>query len=455
MENDLWINKYRPTQISQIVGNKIQIDQFLNWLNNINISKKLTVIISGYQGIGKTLIIKLVLEENGYNVRIINPNEIKDHRLYDDFNDYHNFSNSIYSKISFNKNNFNKIALIFDETENITLTNEKKYILDIYKENNKSKNFPLIFISNNRHSKLLYDLKKGCTEIIFTRPSYDELKPLIIDIYNKEGIKLENYDSLINKIIQFSQFDIRRLINLLQELSFHLKDNNILYETDINSFIEKSREKNIDIGLFESTEKVLNNYLDYETLIKLYENEKVLLPLMIHENYFKKILKQTSLPFDEIMNIMIKVSDSISKGDNVETSIYTDQNWYLQNIHGFYTCINTSFWINKNNSHDLLYDDIKFSSDLNKTSLKNINKKNIMNLSKLINNKTNQEILMLNKICNHLIKKHNDYILINILNKYNKNIGIKEIELYLKIDKTTEFNVLESKEKKRLLKHIK
>jgi len=125
MENDLWINKYRPTQISQIVGNKIQIDQFLNWLNNINISKKLTVIISGYQGIGKTLIIKLVLEENGYNVRIINPNEIKDHRLYDDFNDYHNFSNSIYSKISFNKNNFNKIALIFDETENITLTNEK------------------------------------------------------------------------------------------------------------------------------------------------------------------------------------------------------------------------------------------------------------------------------------------------------------------------------------------
>ena len=167
MENDLWINKYRPTQISQIVGNKIQIDQFLNWLNNINISKKLTVIISGYQGIGKTLIIKLVLEENGYNVRIINPNEIKDHRLYDDFNDYHNFSNSIYYKISFNKNNFNKIALIFDETENITLTNEKKYILDIYKENNKSKNFPLIFISNNRHSKLLYDLKKGCTEIIF------------------------------------------------------------------------------------------------------------------------------------------------------------------------------------------------------------------------------------------------------------------------------------------------
>ena len=30
----------------------------------------------------------------------------------------------------------------------------------------------------------------------------------------------------------------------------------------INEFIEKSREKNIDIGLFDSTEKILNNYLD-------------------------------------------------------------------------------------------------------------------------------------------------------------------------------------------------
>ena len=45
---------------------------------------------------------------------------------------------------------------------------------------------------------------------------------------------------------------------------------------------------------------------------------------------------------------MIKISDSISRGDNIETSIYTDQNWFLQNIHGFFTCINTNFWINNN-----------------------------------------------------------------------------------------------------------
>ena len=61
----------------------------------------------------------------------------------------------------------------------------------------------------------------------------------------------------------------------------------------------------------------------------------------------KKILNKTKDSWDNIIYNIVKVSDSISRGDDIETSIYTDQNWYLQNIHGFYTCLNTSFWINK------------------------------------------------------------------------------------------------------------
>lgn len=451
---DLWINKYKPTTINHIIGNTTQINNFKDWISNLSSNKSQGIIISGNQGLGKTLTIKLILDELGYIPRIINPNEIKDHRIYDDFNDYYNFINSVYSKINFNDKKNTKIALIFDETENITLTSEKKYVMDIYKDNNKSKSFPLIFISNNQHSKLLNDLKKGCKEIIFTNPSNQELKLLIKKISDFENISWAN-DLLMDKLIMFSQNDIRRLINLFQELSYHLTNGKIT-ETNMNEFIEKSREKNIDIGLFDSTERILNNYLDYETIIKLYESEKVLLPLMIHENYLKKILNKSKDSWPNIINNIVKVSDSISRGDNIETSIYTDQNWYLQNIHGFYTCLNTSFWINKNKSnYKIEKDDIKFSSDLNKTSLKNINRKNIVNLSKIINNKSNQEILMLNKICNHLIQECREDELIKILNGYNKDISIKEIELCLKIDKTTEFNTLASKDKKRITKQIK
>ena len=455
--SDLWINKYKPTNINQIIGNTMQIDTFKNWIGNLSTNKNQSVIISGNQGLGKTLTIKLILESLNYIVRVINPNEIKDHRIMNDFNDYYNFLNSIYSKIQFdNTNNKNrKLALIFDETENITLTSEKKYIIDIYKENNKSRSFPLIFISNNQHSKLLNDLKKNCTEIIFTNPSIPELKQFIKKISLKENLTWES-DNIIEKLISFSQNDVRRLINLLQELSFHISNEKIT-SNKINEFIEKSREKNIDIGLFDSTSRILNNYLDYESIMKLYESEKVLLPLMIHENYLKKILNKTKDSWSNIITNIVNISDSLSRGDNIETSIYTDQNWYLQNIHGFYTCLNTSYWINnKSQSSKYMIEptDIKFSSDLNKTSLKNINRKNIINLSKIINNKSNHEILMLNKICNHLIQNNMENEIIKILNGYNKDISIKEIELCLKIDKTTDFNTLCSKDKKRITKQI-
>lgn len=454
--NDLWINKYKPTNINQIIGNLPQIKKFKDWLCNLSSTKNQSIIISGNQGLGKTQTIKLILDELGFIPRIINPNEIKDHRIYDDFNDYYNFANSIYTKINLSEQKHKKIALIFDETENITLTSEKKYIMDIYKENNKSKSFPLIFISNNQHSKLLNDLKKGCVEVVFIIPPISELKQLVKKISLMENITWES-EHLIEKLIIFSQNDIRRLISLLQELSYHLTLGKVT-EDSINEFIDKSRKKNIDIGLFDSTKRILNNYLDYETTIKLYESEKVLLPLMIHENYLKKILNKSKDSWSNIISNIVKVSDSISKGDNIETSIYTDQNWYLQNIHGFYTCINTSFWINKsksNNNYKINSENIKFSSDLNKTSLKNINRKNIINLSKIINNKSNQEILMLNRICNHLIQENREDELIRILNGYNKDISIKEIELCLKIDKTIEFNTLTSKDKKKIIKQIK
>ena len=440
----LWINKYKPSKIEQIIGNTDKINFIFEWLEKLNNNQ--TIIISGAEGIGKTLTVELILKKMGYIVRIINSNDIKEHRNYNDFDDYYNFSNSVYSKINFGKNK--KVALVIDEIENITLTNEKKFIIDIYKENNKNKSFPLIFISNNQHSKLLNELKKLCTELIFSVPSIEDIRKLAFTICDNENIKFTP-SKIIDDIINFSQYDIRRLINLLQEISYHAVNGKITKQ-QLTEFISKSNDKNNKIGLFESTSKILNNYLNYETTIRYYETEKVLLPLMIHENYIKRILFKSK----NLCNNLLNISESLSHGDNIETSIYTDQNWYLQNIHGFFTCVNTSYWINKYPSEFKMDDNIKFSLDLNKTSLKNINRKNILNLSKIINNKSNLEILMLNKICNHFIENNKESEIIKILNGYDKDINIKEIELCLKIDKTTDYNKLASKDKKRITKSI-
>ena len=221
----LWVNKYRPKYLNEVIGNKDQIDNIKKWILNLNTNKNQAIIISGIHGIGKSLTIKLIFEELNYLIRIIYPNEIKDHRIFDDFNDYYNHQNSIHSKINFKNDNKKNLVLIFEETENITLTSEKKYIMDIFKENNKKKCFPLIFISNNQHSKLLNDLKKNCDEIHFNSPIKQEFLKLIKFICNNEKIKIsDNYG--LDILIDFCQKDIRRLINLLQEFSFNFNEIN-------------------------------------------------------------------------------------------------------------------------------------------------------------------------------------------------------------------------------------
>jgi replication factor C subunit 1 len=443
---DLWINKWTPKCINDIIGNKQAIKRIDEWLSNFDNTNINNLIISGNHGIGKSLTIKLLLQKYNFYTKIIYPDDIKNYRLNNDFSDFYNFDTSIKHQMKFTNNSSKKLALIFDDTECISLSSERKFIMGIHKDNTKKKIFPLIFISNNNHSKLLNDLKKNCLEVKFYTPSSFDIIKLIKKICKKEKIIVKEPQSVM-KLIEFAQNDIRRLINLLQEYSYCFSE---ITEKNITNFINNSLKKKIDIGLYDSVLKLINNYNEYDEIFQLYESEKVLLPLMIHENYYKKTFsKLNKFSFNEQLDQAINISDSLSKGDNIETSIYTDQNWYLQNIHGFYTCLDTSFWINYSNEQ-LSSAKIKFSADLNKTSLKNINRKNISNLTKIVSKKSIHEILMLCKLTNKLLNKNKSKIIIDILKKYKKDIDIKDIELCLKIDKTIDFIVLSTKDKKEI-----
>ena len=148
------------------------------------------------------------------------------------------------------------------------------------------------------------------------------------------------------------------------------------------------------------------------------------------------------------------VTDSISVGDVIETNIYTDQNWFLHDIHGFYTCSRTSYHINKEcnlrSSKDIT---MKFSSDLNQTSLKNINKKQITNLQKIFTYKSFNDIININKIIYNLVQEGKIYEVYEIMKDYDTNI--KTIETLIKIDKTLPKLAISQKYKKIFNNYVK
>jgi len=436
-----WIDKYSPTNTNKINNNKEIIKEIRTWLENFykKENENSCIVLMGVHGIGKTHIIKLLVKECGYN------------EIY--FNSYTSKKEPAISSRVMNFYNSRSIAnkykhcVIIDESETISLTSEKNAISDMYKENNIKKHFPLIFITTNtQHNKFISDIMKFSLTFTLKKPTYDHFKKLLNKIEKSEKFKLEN-EKAVKKVIEFSQYDYRRFLIVLQDIYFTFKKKVIEYK-NIKTFLSNNQKKDEEISLFDATKFALQKYSSFTELQHLYMNEKVLLPLMIHENYINFMFSKYECRNNDIyIKIMKNVSNSISWGDVIETSIYTDQNWFLQeNIHAFYTTVNTSYNLNKYSSNKDEKAKISFSSDLNKTSLKNINRKNILILKHSIPNKNLEDLIYMNTIIsNFIINK--EYEKVRKI-KHEYNLSIKDIEIILKLNKITEKITLTSKMKK-------
>ena len=447
---DIWIEKYKPKKIKDIIGNSNSILKINHWLSNFKNEKNSSIVISGYHGVGKNLITKIILESNNYYYKWLDYKDEKAKNLFDDL--INCFTGDTLENF-FSKEK-KKFALIINDIEKITLKNEKARIKELIKENFIKKYFPIIFISNMQHNKLLTDILEYCEPIKLLEPSEKDLLILLDRIINKGDIIISD-EKIKKKLVKYAQNDMRRLISIIYDISNSFENGKDIDKESLKSYYSISQKKFKDTSLFEASKTLIDEYSDINNSLSLYKVDKVLVPLTIHENFTKCIFnryKKNDIYFDTLKN----VTDSISKGDVIETNIYTDQNWFLHDIHGFYTCARTSYHINK---YDLskktqkIYYDMKFSSDLNQTSLKNINKKQITNLQKIFHNKSFNDIINLNKLIYHLVKNEKIKELYLIMKDYDSNV--KTVETIIKIDKTLPKISLSQKNKKIYNMYVK
>lgn len=443
--SDIWINKYRPKTIKEIIGNTTNIEKIDKWIKSDK--KNMSLVISGYHGIGKNLIIRKILEKNNYKFKWLDYKDEKAKNLFEDLVNCFTGEN-----LRLMNSKKDKFILVINDVDKITLKNEKSRIKDLVKLNHVKRYFPIIFISSLLHNKLLIDILEFGDDIKLKQPTNSELIKFLDKIIINEDINIKN-EKVKLKIIKFCQSDIRRLILILYDLKNSFDIDEEINLDSIKIFINNSEKKCKDISLFDSSKSLINNYSNINDSLSMYRIDKVLVPLTIHENFTKSIFckyNKNSI-YLEILN---NVTDSISKGDVIETNIYTDQNWFLHDIHGFYTCVKTSYNINKYNKlHKEPFYEMRFSSDLNQTSLKNINKKQISNLTKIFPNKSFIDLINLNKIIFNLVKNDKIKELYNIMKDYDNNI--KTVENIIKIDKTMSKITISQKNKKLFNSFVK
>jgi DNA polymerase III delta prime subunit len=437
-------HKYTPQHLNNIIGNKETIKYIKNWLETyedvknflkskgllkksskgrkkkliditdeeIEYSKRRgNLLVSGMHGCGKSTIISLILKEYNYDIINLNTLDLKtkiDVELMSKF--------EMNYKLEDNK----KPILLIDELESVITLNDKNGVFNIIKENNFKRWMPIIIITNNQHNKQLTEAKKFSNEVKIYSPYQSEIVRWVSLICNNENINMGI--QVINKFVEYCQNDMRKLLIQLDELKINYGSKTITIEL-LNSFMDIMKEKDLDFDLYKATNKILTDYRGIDSCLELYETEKVLMPLMIFENYHKFIKKEASS----------RILNNLSIGDILENYIYGEQNWDLLELHGMISCCIPSHLITKY-SNGIKNAKLEFAIDLNRTSVKKMNKKNIIktnnslnkNNYKNIRNKSIDEFIYMGEIMNKIneeskISSDQNYINIIKINKLKSN----------------------------------
>ena len=477
MEN--WLDKYKPTKLSEILGDKTQIqkiEQFIKQFTKKNIDiNKITnpnLIITGTNGVGKTLVTNLVLKENGIEKIIADLSNISVNRKtkrkkkiekeimgsYRSVKTYYMSLKNSKKMLPTGEFSNKKIALVFDDVSNISNPKEKEAIKAIIKTNNKYKEFPIIIIANTKHSKTVNELRKMVTfivrktlpdgkkenrkiinEIVMKAPQYSDMENLVKKICTKENLRLvqqkNDDDDIYVELIQHAQYDVRRLINILEELKLIYQDSDVTIDK-FRQFCETSKTKDLDPGIYEATRMLLNKYTNMDNALLLYGEERATIPLMVHENYPLNIRQQyPKMSVDDQVDMIYNISKSISESDKVDGLIYSNQCWSLQPVHGFYSCVMPSYFINEipgKLSRNEIY---KYTQDYNKTSIKKINNKVIKKAQEhqFLKKVSIYDFLYIASILKTLFDKKEFEKVAELMKPYE--LKLKEIESIIKIDK--------------------
>jgi replication factor C subunit 1 len=329
--------KYRPNKIEDFIGNKKVILPFISWLLDWEPTNKKTkcALVSGVNGVGKSLLVELILKKHDYN--IINLS-------IDDERDKEYINKTIKPLL--------KTKKTFDDQENCLLVSDIDSggdygFMSSLVECIKETQIPIICICDDRYSQSIKPILNYCYDIKLAKPTYEEVYPLIYKVVTTEKIKINK--SGVDKLYEQSNGDIRFILNTLQ-IGIRKCDTS----------------KNIQsMNIFEIAGKLLSLDTDLEEKIRYYWMTEDINTLMVQENYINSTL--TTRDENKRLENIAYSADSLSDVDLIDTVF----NFDLQPYVAFNSIKATTKCTKKGQ--------IKFPQFLGKTSTINKNKREKVN----------------------------------------------------------------------------
>jgi len=398
-----FIQKYQPTTISQIVGNKKIIPDIFNWINSP--TTKLC-LIDGPTGIGKSLCIKLIC------------NELNIQSYYVD-NLYENVDMNILKSLNrINPMTNKKNYIIIEEIDTIS-----NLILDEIVKDINNIHVPIICISNTNYIPSMKPILDKITNFKMFSPYENEILTFLYPILRENKILLKNNE--LNDIINNCNRDIRYILNTIEMMKY---DKNKINNNKINF------KDHTSLNMFEISKGLFDMDNTFDKKYNLFFLDYSIMPLFIQENYINNTFN-----VKDIVKKMENISYSaelLANGDLFESMINETNDWDLQkyiavcNIEATSEKCNTKIikfpeYFKKNKKQFSSYENslkninyyYPIDTQINKLSIekkqkitfkKESEQNKKINIRKKINESENNESIVLNKLPKKIKKNKND-----------------------------------------------